>query len=240
MGKGPTGCGLIEFLKVLDAIAPVPFNVNLDGKLASTAPPNQSFQEKLLNGINLDMVFIPEGRFYMGSPEDEKNREESEGPQHKVKVSAFYIGKYPVTQAQWYAVSLLDDVDISLNPSPSGLKGDNRPVEQIDWRAANEFCKRLSKHTGRQYRLPSEAEWEYACRARTTTAYYFGDSIAKERVNFGWNRAGTTPVDTYPPNAFGLYDMHGNVWEWCQDVRHTYYNGALTDGSAWVAGGEDL
>ena len=176
----------------------------------------------------------------MGSPEGEKDRHEREGPQHRVKVPAFYMGKYPVTQAQWYAVSLLDNVEISLNPSPSKFKGDNRPEEQINWHEANEFCKRLSKHTRHQYRLPSEAEWEYACRARTTTAYYFGDLITEKQACFNrvW-KTGTTPVGSYPPNDFGLYDMHGNVFEWCQDVWHKNYNGAPTDSSAWVVGGNE-
>ena len=200
----------------------------------------QNFQEDLGNGATLDMVYIPKGRFMMGSPGYEKNRRSNEGPQHGVKVPSFYMGKHPVTQRQWYAVSLLERVDIELKPSPSRFKEDNLPIEQINWYEAVEFCKRLSKHTGRAYRLSSEAEWEYACRAGTTTSYYFGKSIfvglfRQKQANIG--QKSTTEVGRFPPNAFGLCDMHGNVCEWCLDDWHDNYQGAPTDGSAYVDGG---
>jgi formylglycine-generating enzyme required for sulfatase activity len=158
------------------------------------------------------------------------------------------MGKYPVTQKQWRAVASLPKVERDLNPDPSNFKGDDRPVERVNWYDAVEFCKRLSKKTGREYRLPSEAEWEYACRAGTTTKFYFGETLtpklARCKANFGMVlitlfSGETTPVGQFPPNAFGLYDLHGNVWEWCADTWHDNYVGAPTDGSAWTTGGND-
>ncbi len=157
------------------------------------------------------------------------------------------MGKYPVTQVQWKAIASLAKVDRDLNPDPSCFKGDNRPVEQVSWHDAVEFCQRLSRETGTEYRLPSEAEWEYACRARTTTPFYFGETITGKLANYyasttyaeespGKETQQTTPVGQFPPNVFGLYDMHGNVWEWCADEWHESYNGAPTDGSAWLRG----
>lgn len=196
------------------------------------------FRQDLGSGEYLDMVRIDGGTFWMGSPNDEPGRANSEGPQHKVTVPKFYMSKYPITQRQWYAVSLLPDVDRNLEPQPSICKGDERPVENVTWYAAVEFCKRLSRKTGKRYRLPSEAEWEYACRAGTMTQYYFGDNLTKEQeqahahVDFLFSK--TNLVGMYLPNAFGLYDMYGNVWEWCQDYWHDNYKGAPTDGSAWI------
>ena len=181
----------------------------------------------------------------MGSPEDEKGRDEDESPQHRVTVSTFFISRYPVTQAQWQAIASLDKVDIDLKADPSRFKGDNRPVEQVNWYDAVEFCARLSRETGREYILPSEAEWEYACRAGTTTPFHFGETITTDLANYNGNytygsgpkgvyREETTPVGSFSPNAFGLSDMHGNVWEWCEDNWHNNYEGAPTDGSAWL------
>jgi len=141
-----------------------------------------------------------------------------------------------VTQAQYEAV---------IGGNPSRLKGANRPVETVSWNDAVEFCQKLSAKTKRQFRLPSEAEWEYACRAGTTTPFYFGDTISTAQANYDGNqiygsgekgeyRQKTTDVGSFPPNAFGLYDMHGNVWEWCLDHYHASYEGAPTDGSAWI------
>ncbi|AUB40247.1 Formylglycine-generating enzyme, required for sulfatase activity, containings SUMF1/FGE domain [Nostoc flagelliforme CCNUN1] len=133
-----------------------------------------------------------------------------------------------------------------MGSNPSNFKGAKRPVEQVSWNDAVEFCKKLSQKVGRKYRLPSEAEWEYACRAGTTTPFYFGETITTKLANYdgddytyasepkGKNRQGTTDVGSFPPNAFGLYDMHGNVWEWCQDTLHDSYKGAPSDGSAWI------
>ena len=214
--------------------------------------------EDLGDGTELEMVYIPGGTFMMGSPENEEERNDNEGPQHNVTVSPFFMGKYPVTQGQWRAIASQTNlkVKLDLNPEPSYFKESyqdidrwQRPVEQVKWTEAVEFCERLSKLTGKDYRLPSESEWEYACRAGTTTPFYFGETITPELVNYHGNstygnspkgeyRKETTPVGQFPPNAFGLYDMHGNVFEWCQDVYHENYNEAPTDGSAWEIEGD--
>ena len=156
------------------------------------------------------------------------------------------MGMFEVTQAQWKAVANLPKGKIELNPDPSHFKGENRPVESITWDEAIEFCDRLSAKTGRTYTLPSEAQWEYACRAGTQTAFAFGDILTPELANYDWTSSyngspkrssypqETQSVGSYPANAWGLYDMHGNVWEWCQDDWHDNYNGAPTDGSAWL------
>jgi formylglycine-generating enzyme required for sulfatase activity len=195
--------------------------------------------------VTLDMVAIPGGKFVMGSPEDEDGRYEWESPQHEVTVPPFFMGKYPVTQAQWRAVAALPQVNRELNPDPSNFKGDNLPVEQISWYEAVEFCDRISKHTKQNYRLPSEAEWEYACRAVTTTPFHFGETITTKLANYDGNftygsapegeyRKETTPVGSFNvANAFGLYDMQGNVFEWCADHKHDSYEGAPTNGRAW-------
>ncbi|MDM9379358.1 formylglycine-generating enzyme family protein [Chlorogloeopsis sp. ULAP01] len=194
------------------------------------------FVEDLGNGVTLEMIQIPGGTFLMGSPAGEKERELNEGPQHQVTVPSFFVGKYEVTQAQYQAI---------MDSNPSYFKGRKQPVEQVSWNDAVEFCKRLSQKTGRTYRLPGEAEWEYACRAGTTTPFYFGETITTDLVNYDGNytyasapkgqyRKQTTDVGSFPPNAFGLYDMHGNVWEWCQDTWHDSYKGAPVNGRAWI------
>jgi formylglycine-generating enzyme required for sulfatase activity len=205
------------------------------------------------------MVKIPGGRFLMGSPDTEAGTRDKEGPQHYVDVPEFFMGKYVVTQGQWKAIASLTDlkVELDLKPDPSnfqelykGIDRWQRPVEMVSWYEAVEFCKRLSKLTRRKYRLPSEAEWEYACRAGTTTPFYFGKTITTELVNYCGNvtygnapkgeyRNQTTPVGQFPANAFGLYDMHGNVREWCVDEWHENYAGAPTDGSVWLNGDKD-
>ncbi len=190
--------------------------------------------EQLNDEVTLEMVLIPGGMFLMGSPEDEVYDDEK--PQHQVTIKPFYMSKYPITQAQWRAV---------MGNNPSYHKGDNRPVENVSWHDSVEFCKRLFDKTGKAYRLPSESEWEYACRAETTTPFYFGETITTDLANYNGNytygsgpkgvyRHETTDVGSFPPNAFGLYDMHGNVWEWCADLWHENYDGAPTDGSAWL------
>ncbi|NEQ10913.1 MAG: formylglycine-generating enzyme family protein, partial [Moorea sp. SIO4E2] len=204
------------------------------------------FTQDLGNGVDLEMVYIPAGRFLMGSPKSEKGSNDSERPQHQVTIQPFFLGKYPVTQAQWRAVAKLPKVNRDLKPDPSHFKGDNRPVEQVSWDDAVEFCVRLSKHTGTEYRLPSEAEWEYACRAGTTTPFHYGETITSTLANYrasntyaeeaeGEYRVETTEVGYFPPNGFGLYDMHGNVWEWCADPTHDNYKGAPKDGSVWFS-----
>jgi formylglycine-generating enzyme required for sulfatase activity len=210
----------------------------------------QSYTEDLGGGVRLEMVLVPEGKFLMGSPTGEQGRLFTEDPQHWVTVRKFYIGKFEVTQAEWRAVASLPAIDRELNPDLSYFKGDELPVEQVSWYEAMEFCKRLSKKTAREYRLPSEAEWEYAARAGETGAFAFGETITPEIVNYngdypyagvaaGTNRKRTLAVGSLGvANAFGLYDMHGNVEEWCLDNWHDNYNGAPLDGSAWTSGGD--
>jgi formylglycine-generating enzyme required for sulfatase activity len=151
------------------------------------------------------------------------------------------MGKYPITQEQYEAV---------MGNNPSDFKGKKRPVEQVSWDDANEFCQKLSQKTGKKYRLPSEAEWEYACRAGTTTPFHFGETITTDVANYNGNytyasapkgvyRQKTTDVGSFPANNFGLYDLHGNVWEWCADIWHENYNGAPSDGSIWESGGDN-
>ncbi|MDB9374606.1 SUMF1/EgtB/PvdO family nonheme iron enzyme [Nodularia sphaerocarpa] len=207
----------------------------------------QYFVENLRDGVTLDMVAIPGGTFTMGAHKDEAESEDDERPQHPVTVPAFFMGKYPVTQAQWRVVANFEQVERPLESDPSNFKGDDLPVESISWDETVEFCARLSKVTGKTYRLPSEAEWEYACRAGTTTPFHFGETITPELANFDGNytyasapkgeyRKKTTQVGSFKlANAFGLYDMHGNVYEWCADWWDENYNGAPNDGgSAWL------
>ncbi|WP_017318732.1 SUMF1/EgtB/PvdO family nonheme iron enzyme [Mastigocladopsis repens] len=194
------------------------------------------FSQDLGNNVTLEMVEIPAGSFTMGSPPGENGRRESEGPQHTVKVPTFFMGRFAVTQEQYQQV---------MGKNPSNFIGAKRPVEKVSWNDAMDFCKKLSQKTGRTYRLPSEAEWEYACRAGTTTPFHFGETLTTDLANYNGNytyasapkgeyRQQTTEVGSFPPNAFGLYDMHGNVWEWCQDNWHDNYKGAPVDGRAWV------
>ncbi|NMG07320.1 SUMF1/EgtB/PvdO family nonheme iron enzyme [Brasilonema sp. UFV-L1] len=204
------------------------------------------FTENLGNDVLLEMVAIPGGQFLMGSPENEPERLARESPQHTVTIQPFHMGKFPVTQAQWQTVAALPKVKIDLNPDPSRFKGANRPIERVSWDDAIEFCARLAHKTGKPYRLPSEAEWEYACRAGTTTPFHFGETITTDLANYNGNyiyasgpkgeyREQTTEVGKFPPNAFALYDMHGNIWEWCQDAWHDSYKGAPADGTAWMS-----
>jgi formylglycine-generating enzyme required for sulfatase activity len=177
----------------------------------------------------MEFVLIPAGKFMMGSPSDEKDRYDDEVPAHEVTIkNTFYLGKYPVTQKQWEKV---------MGSNPSRFKGDNLPVEQVSWDDVQKFIKKLAKMEGTdKYRLPSEAEWEYACRAGITTRFCFGDNES-ELGNYGWydkNSGSTThPVGQKQPNPFGLYDMHGNVLEWVQDRWHDTHKGSPSDGSAW-------
>ncbi|MDJ0899853.1 MAG: formylglycine-generating enzyme family protein [Xenococcus sp. MO_188.B8] len=186
----------------------------------------QDFIEDLGNGVELEMVAISGGTFMMGSPEGEGQFYEK--PQHEVTVSSFYMGKYPITQLQYTQI---------MGKNPSRFEGNQRPVERVSWSMAVEFCEKLSKQTGREYRLPTESEWEYACRAGTTTKYCFGNTISGNLANFSSNVGATTSVGRYTPNKLGLYDMHGNVWEWCQDNWHWGYKSSPNDGRAWLKKG---
>ena len=198
----------------------------------------------MIKGFAIEMVKVPAGTFTMGSPKSEEGRSNSEGPQHRVTLKSFFMGKRPVSQLQWEEVAKLPKVSIDLKLRPSHLLGEFRAVENISWQEAIEFCARFSRFTGKAYRLPTEAEWEYACRAGSTTAYSFGENINDQFANYHGIYAGRfiakkewcDPLlgDIFPPNAFGLQDMHGNVWEWCQDHWHTSYEGAPSDGSAWI------
>ncbi|WP_413174345.1 SUMF1/EgtB/PvdO family nonheme iron enzyme [Anabaena azotica] len=205
------------------------------------------FLEDLENSIPLELIAISSGNFLMGSAENEVESADRSSPQHQVTIQPFLLGKYPITQAQWQAVANLPKITIDLHPDPSHFKGDNRPVEKVSWYDAQEFCARLSRKTGKLYRLPSESEWEYACRAGTTTPFYFGNTLSTDLANYngeyvyangskGVYRKETTNVGIFPANAFGLHDTHGNVWEWCEDGWYNNYIGAPTDGSARLSG----
>ncbi len=204
------------------------------------------FTEDLGNGIKLEMIPIPGGKFLMGEGEGSNNNDEK--PQHEVTIPPFFMSKYPITQAQYQQV---------MGNNPSHFQGDDRPVEQVSWDDAVEFCQKLSQQTRTEYRLPTEAEWEYACRSvnsyqstviseeisitdwneKYNQFFHFGEVIPDKLANFRENVRETTPVGQFSLNAFGLYDMHGNVSEWCEDDWHGNYQGAPTDGSARVLEG---
>jgi formylglycine-generating enzyme required for sulfatase activity len=209
------------------------------------------FQEDLGNNVSLTMLKIPAGEFLMGSLTNNELKYINESPQHQVKLPAFYLSQTLVTQTQWKEVALLPEADCKLDLDPSYFKGGSRPVETINWYEANEFCKRLSTHTNHKYRLPSEAEWEYSCRADTNTPFHFGEILTLELANYldeqklnttdGKSYIGrTTSTMNFYPNTFGLYDMHGNIREWCLDHWHDNYQRAPLDGSAWTSNGSDL
>ncbi|MGK7896112.1 MAG: formylglycine-generating enzyme family protein, partial [Xenococcus sp. (in: cyanobacteria)] len=215
----------------------------------------QRLIEELNETVTLEMVLIPAGEFMMGAAPEEIDSSSNELPQHQVKIQkAFMMARYPITQEQWRAVAAMPQVNRELEPAPSRFQGDMRPVESVNWYEAVEFCQRLSQHTGREYRLPSEAEWEYACRAGTSTPFHFGETITTDLANYrstddkeynlsgsyseglkGEYRQETTTVDKFGiANDFGLCEMHGLVWEWCEDDWHSNYEDAPKDGSAWL------
>jgi formylglycine-generating enzyme required for sulfatase activity/RES domain-containing protein len=217
---------------------------------AGTPQAGPAWQEPLGAEVALEMVPIPAGEFLMGSPEDELERWKHEGPQHRVRLAPFSLARTPITQAQWRQVARWQPApgdppwERELNPEPSFFKGglpvdnrgpehDRRPVERVSWFDVQEFCRRLSQRTGRTYTLPSESQWEYSCRAGTTTPYAFGTTLGQWQANVA--SSGTTEVASFPANYWGLHDMHGNVWEWCLDHWHPGYEGAPANGSAWLS-----
>ncbi|WP_296943878.1 formylglycine-generating enzyme family protein, partial [uncultured Massilia sp.] len=237
---------------------------------AAPAPPLEIegvLRDRFLDGAGKgpELVLLPTGRFQMGSPEHERAIAMAAGaqrawlarelPQHWVGIERpVAMGRYPVTVGEWRAFVRATgwtqggEVDWD---APGFAQGERHPVVGVNWFDALRYARWLSEATGRTYRLPSEAEWEYACRAGTTTAFSFGDTITSEQANYDGNftynggprgeyRRGTTAVGTFPPNAWGLFDMHGNVWEWVQDVVHDNYEGAPADGSAWEEGGDQV
>lgn len=200
-----------------------------------------------------EMVVIPAGTFLMGSPLGEKDRSDAEGPQHTVTIGyRFALGRYAVTVGQyrkfvevtghrheggmyvWTGSEWKQDPGKSWQ-DPGFAQADRHPVVGVNWHDAVAYCEWLAKATGKPYRLPSEAEWEYAARAGTTTRYAWGDAITPKNANYFESKLGkTSEVGAYPPNPWGLYDVHGNVWEWVEDVWHENYKGAPVDGSAWT------
>ncbi len=208
-------------------------------KMSAPPPPVSKAGELYTNSLGMKFAWIPPGTFLMGSPPNELERQDDE-TQHKVTLTkGFWMGVHQVTQAQWQAV---------MGFNPSNCEGANRPVEEISWNDAFAFCTALRTMDGKMYRLPTEAEWEYACRAGTTTPFHFGATISTDQANYdgrytydtgkeGVYRKGTTPVGSFPANAWGLFDMHGNVWEWCQDLYAPYKTGDITDSLNETSGG---
>lgn len=192
-------------------------------------------------GITIDLVYVPSGSFRLGSPPDEKLRDEDEEPRKRVRMSSFWLSRSPITQAQYRRV---------MGVNPAYFRGDNLPVERVNWHQAQEFCAQVSSRLGKSIRLPSEAQWEYACRAQSETTFTFGPTLNSQIANYratstyaeespGIFRQTTTPVGMFPANAWGLYDLHGNVWEWCEDTYQESYQGAPGDGSPWIVPGNE-
>ncbi|MBC8426491.1 SUMF1/EgtB/PvdO family nonheme iron enzyme [bacterium] len=204
-------------------------------------PSGVTAEREITNSLGMKLKLIPAGEFQMGSPESEENRWSDEGPQHRVRITRpFYLGVYEVTQSEYEAV---------MGSNPSKFKGARLPVETVSWEEAMDFCRKLSATEGVEYRLPTEAEWEYACRAGTTTPFSFGSSLNGDQANCDGNypygtltkgayKKQTVTVGSYAANAFGLYDLHGNVWEWCSDwYDGKYYAGSPVDDPTGPTGG---
>ncbi|MGD1942284.1 MAG: formylglycine-generating enzyme family protein [Leptolyngbyaceae cyanobacterium] len=187
---------------------------------------NQAYVETLTDDVSLMLMQIPGGELVIGDGV------------RRVTFEPFLMGRYPVTQAQWRIVAGYPKADRELRLEPARFEGDDLPVEWVSWDDAQEFCQRLANQMGKPYRLPSETEWEYACRAGTQTGYHYGDTLTPELANYGSQVGQTSAVGSYPANRWGLYDMHGNVWEWCQDQYHSSYEEAPKDGTVWLSSEE--
>ncbi|MEM9245048.1 MAG: SUMF1/EgtB/PvdO family nonheme iron enzyme [Cyanobacteria bacterium P01_F01_bin.153] len=189
-----------------------------------------------LGGTPLEMVWIPTGSFLMGSPKSEPDRRKNEGPQHQVTFAeGFWMGRYPVTQAQWGWIARSGAVNQSLIVNPRWFLMGKYPVDHASWDGAQEFCRRLSREFPQEFKLPSEAQWEYACRAGTATSFAFGDRLPQQLAHYGVPCGGATEVvGQFLANGWGLHGMHGNVWEWCEDTWHGSYDDAPNDGTAWI------
>jgi formylglycine-generating enzyme required for sulfatase activity len=210
------------------------------------------------SSLDLQMVEIPAGSFLMGSPASEEGHSDAEVPQHEVRLKRFFLARTPITQAQWREVAgwepmkghklwlrKLDPDPVSNLPEANRFLGDQRPVVNVNWFEAMEFCYRLSQRSGKKYTLPSESQWEYACRAGTSTPFHYGETLSAEQANYDStvtygrgrqdkSRGQTTVVGSFAANPWGLHDMHGNVWEWCADHWHRSYSGAPLDGAPWL------
>ena len=206
--------------------------VDAKGTVSRSLKQANAFSVNFGNRTPLEMVEIPAGTFLMGSA-NEASITDDEKPQHQVTLKKFYLSRFQVTQELWQTV-------MGSNPSKPGPSlGDRFPVDNVSWNDATAFCVKLSQLTGLEFRLPTEAEWEYACRAGTTTAFAFGERITRELANNNGTRDSTIRVGELGiANGFGISDMHGNLYEWCLDVYHPNYDGAPTDGSAWIGGAD--
>jgi formylglycine-generating enzyme required for sulfatase activity len=217
-------------------------------------------REPLAEGVALTMLRIPAGSFEMGAPETEAESSDQERPVHRVTLAEFLLGQTPITQAQWRAVAewqrlahedgklwpeALDADPVAKLKYSERFQGEQRPVVNVSWRDAMAFCQRLRLRTGKNYTLPSEAQWEYACRAGTTTPFHWGATISTKLSNYdgrkvygdgekGEYQRQTMDVASFPANPWGLHDMHGNVWEWCADHWHNNYEEATNHGRAWI------
>jgi formylglycine-generating enzyme required for sulfatase activity len=217
--------------------------LNSKAEIVRREPRTSQYLVESIGDQELRMLIIPGGEYGMGSID--RKAPACEKPQHPVKVSAFVMSQYPITKAQWKIVATWPMVNRQLKIVPSRKGVANLPVVNASWYDAVEFCDRLSQRTGHSYRLPTEAEWEYACRAGSNTPFHFGETITGQYANYdatikyysepkGVYRKQITPIDKFKfPNHFGLFDMHGNVWEWCLDYWHDSYEPVSSDGQAW-------
>jgi formylglycine-generating enzyme required for sulfatase activity len=239
----PTPTPKLESRSNLQRFSDETVTVDASGNIVDRKTITAEYFTETAANVALHMVAIQGNRFLRGSPENEAGRFDREGPRLEVLVPDFFIGRYAVTQAQWRSVAQLRRIDRDLDADPSRFKGALRPVEQVTWDDTREFCARLSRESGKVYRLPSETEWEYVCRAETTTPFAFGETLATEIANYraeytyangskGKYRGQTVEVGNFLPNAWGVYDMHGNVWEWCEDAWRDNYSNKSIDSSA--------